>query len=228
MVEAGEITDGWRLLELCRRHQVAAAVHLASPLTKDVAANPLAGIRDICSGTATVLAAAREDYLKAIELSPPYQEVRTNLGQCYRQMGHMEEAVAAYSAALDLDPSQVLALVGRAQAYEALGQSEKALADYGAALTLDFRQPKVLANRAVLLYEASRFEESLADLTAALELSPDLAELYQNRSVVLTDLQRYEKAAQDLRDYLRLNPAAEDRDEVLARLRVLDADQSVA
>ena len=36
----------------------SAAVHLASPLTKDVAANPLAGIRDICSGTATVLAAA--------------------------------------------------------------------------------------------------------------------------------------------------------------------------
>jgi UDP-glucose 4-epimerase len=59
-VETGEITDGWRLLELCRRHRVGAMVHLAAPLTKDTEANPLAGIRDICSGTATVLAAARE------------------------------------------------------------------------------------------------------------------------------------------------------------------------
>jgi nucleoside-diphosphate-sugar epimerase len=66
MLEAGEITDGWRLLDICRRHRIGAAVHLASPLTKDVAANPITGIRDICSGSATVLAAAREARLRRV------------------------------------------------------------------------------------------------------------------------------------------------------------------
>ena len=59
-VEAGEITDGWRLLELCRRHKIDAAVHLASPLTMDVVNNPMLGIRDICLGTQTLFAVAHE------------------------------------------------------------------------------------------------------------------------------------------------------------------------
>ena len=59
-VESGEITDGWRLLELCRRHRVDAAVHLASPLTMDVVNNPMTGIRDICLGTQTLFSVARE------------------------------------------------------------------------------------------------------------------------------------------------------------------------
>jgi nucleoside-diphosphate-sugar epimerase len=57
---AGEITDGWRLLALCREHGVDAIVHLASPLTQDVAANPTTGLRDICGGTAGIFALAGE------------------------------------------------------------------------------------------------------------------------------------------------------------------------
>jgi UDP-glucose 4-epimerase len=66
VIEAGEITDGWRILDLCRRHGVEAAVHLASPLTKDVTVNPMTGIRDICTGTATLFAAAREAGLRRV------------------------------------------------------------------------------------------------------------------------------------------------------------------
>jgi UDP-glucose 4-epimerase len=65
-IEAGEITDGPRLLDICRRHHVDAAVHLASPLTQDVTENPVAGIRDICTGTATLFAAAREAGLRRV------------------------------------------------------------------------------------------------------------------------------------------------------------------
>jgi nucleoside-diphosphate-sugar epimerase len=64
--EAGEIIDGRRLLELCRRHAVEAAVHLASPLTQEVTANPMAGIRDICTGTATLFSVAREARLRRV------------------------------------------------------------------------------------------------------------------------------------------------------------------
>ena len=66
MKEAGEITDGRRLLELCRLHSVEAAVHLASPLTQDVIANPMAGIQAICTGTATLFSVAREARLRRV------------------------------------------------------------------------------------------------------------------------------------------------------------------
>lgn len=59
-VVGGEVTDGWRLLRLCRTERVETIVHLASPLTREVTANPSAGIRDICLGTQTVLEVAHQ------------------------------------------------------------------------------------------------------------------------------------------------------------------------
>ena len=62
----GEITDAFKLMAVCRQHDVGAIVHLASPLTMDVVANPATGIRDICLGTHTVFATARERGLRRV------------------------------------------------------------------------------------------------------------------------------------------------------------------
>jgi UDP-glucose 4-epimerase len=66
LVERGEVTDGWRLLRVCRDHDIELAVHLASPLTQDVTENPMAGIRDVCLGTATMFEVAREAALRRV------------------------------------------------------------------------------------------------------------------------------------------------------------------
>lgn len=63
---SGEITDALRLMHTCREHGVDAIVHLASPLTMDVAANPATGIRDVCLGTHTVFATAHEAGVRKI------------------------------------------------------------------------------------------------------------------------------------------------------------------
>jgi nucleoside-diphosphate-sugar epimerase len=65
-VEPGPIADSARLLDLCRRYRVEAAVHLASPLTQDVTVHPEEGIRDICSGTAGLFAAAKAAGLRRV------------------------------------------------------------------------------------------------------------------------------------------------------------------
>ena len=51
----GEIVDGWALLRLCERESVDRVLHLAAPLTDSVQQNPLAGLRAMCGGTATLL-----------------------------------------------------------------------------------------------------------------------------------------------------------------------------
>lgn len=66
MVETGAITDRPHLLDLCRRHKIGSAVHLASPLTQDVTADPAAGISDICLGTAALFDVAREARLRRV------------------------------------------------------------------------------------------------------------------------------------------------------------------
>jgi nucleoside-diphosphate-sugar epimerase len=66
ILETGEITDGFKLMGLCRRYGIDSIVHLASPLTMDVVANPATGIRDICLGTHTVFAVAREALIRRV------------------------------------------------------------------------------------------------------------------------------------------------------------------
>lgn len=163
------------------------------------------------------------DYLRAIELSPPYREVWTNLGQAWRRMQKWSDAIHAYSKALELDPTQVLPRVGRAQAHEALGHIQEAIEDYSAALALDSQQALVWANRASLHFEADQLAEAAADLDRAIDLAPGTADLFQNRGLAREQLGRLREASEDFRQYLVLSPAAEDRDEVEARLAALDA-----
>jgi nucleoside-diphosphate-sugar epimerase len=66
ILEQGEITDGFRLLAICRKYAVDSIVHLASPLTMDVVANPWTGVRDICTGTLAVFSTAREAKLRRV------------------------------------------------------------------------------------------------------------------------------------------------------------------
>jgi nucleoside-diphosphate-sugar epimerase len=65
-VVGGEIVDGWQLLRLCRAEQVEYIVHLASPLTQDVTANPNTGVRDICLGTQTIFEVAHQAAVRRV------------------------------------------------------------------------------------------------------------------------------------------------------------------
>ena len=166
---------------------------------------------------------ALSDYQMAGELSPPYFELYTNLGQCHRHLGRFADAAAAYTRALDLEPGQVLALLGRAQCREILGEAAGALEDYDEALAREPGQWEALANRATLHYERGDLPAALRDMDAAVELAPQVAGLYQNRAFVLAALGMAEEEARDLSNYLELDPEAEDREEVRARVRELQA-----
>src|SRR5262249_44972550 len=65
-VVAGHLTDAWRLLRLCERHEVDRVVHLASPLTSSVRGSPVAGLSAMCLGTANVLEVARALELRRV------------------------------------------------------------------------------------------------------------------------------------------------------------------
>lgn len=65
-VVAGDVTDAWRLLRLCERHEVDRVVHLASPLTSSVRGSPVAGLSAMCLGTANVLEVARALELRRV------------------------------------------------------------------------------------------------------------------------------------------------------------------
>ena len=65
-VEQGDVTDGWRLLRLCKRHTVDRIVHLASPLTAVIRESPGPGLAAMCGGTANVFEAARESGVRRV------------------------------------------------------------------------------------------------------------------------------------------------------------------
>ena len=142
---------------------------------------------------------AEADYLRAIELSPPYFEVFTNLGQCYRRMGAMAQSyIKEYSRALDLEPGHLLGRLGRAKAYEEAGQRGDAIDDYTAVLAQDPSLWEAFGNRGALLYEAGRLHEALADFDAAIKLKPSMGELHENRAVVVWNIEKSEAVPQEV------------------------------
>lgn len=65
-IEAGDVTDAWRLLRLCERHDVDRVVHLASPLTNAIRESPVSGLAALCVGTANVFEVARALELRRV------------------------------------------------------------------------------------------------------------------------------------------------------------------
>jgi tetratricopeptide (TPR) repeat protein len=113
-------------------------------------------------------------------------DVWTTLGQCYRAMQRLDDAVRAYTRALELDPGSTLALVGGAEAQFALEHADlAALADFDRGLTTEREPPLALAGRAIVHYQCGRCAKASAELDLAVARAPRLAELYQNRAAAL-------------------------------------------
>lgn len=99
----GEICDALSLMRTCQEHGITHIVHLASPLTKAVDENPIAGVRDICIGTQTVLETAAMSSVRRV--------VWTSSVAVFGRASEYPSAGPANDA-----PTTALSLYGRAKA----------------------------------------------------------------------------------------------------------------
>ncbi len=116
---------------------------------------------------------AAEEFQRTLELRP--QDFWPNFfqGLCAYELGHFEDAVAAFRTCIALAPTTAECFYNRARAEDALEQTRQAFSDYSRALELDSSLAAAALNRGILSYKAGRTDDAITDFQRALLARPD-------------------------------------------------------
>jgi tetratricopeptide (TPR) repeat protein len=83
---------------------------------------------------------AIENYKKALELDPKYQDALHGLGMALFNHGRVEEAIATAKTLTEIDPDDILAHTSLSMFYQALGRIEEAEKEGNVARVLGWKQ----------------------------------------------------------------------------------------
>ncbi len=129
-----------------------------------------------------------------------------NLGEAYRALHRISEAVVCYLRALELKPDYVEAYNNLGVALEEEGKLDEALAYYRRALELKPDFALVHNNLGNVLKGQGKLDKAIACYRRALELNSDYAEAHNNLGVALMDEGKLDEGVACFRRALELKP----------------------
>ena len=143
---------------------------------------------------------------KSLELHPDQPHAHNNLGNAFRDLNRLDEALASYDRALALRPDYAEAYNNRGIALQFLNRLDEALTSYDRALALRPDYAEAYNNRGNALIGLKRQAEALASFDQAIALKPGYAEAYYNRGNALNGLKRPAEALASFDQAIALNP----------------------
>ena len=166
---------------------------------KDVGASARALEDEKTTGHREHLAAAVNEYRRALALEPQHYWARYQLGRCLLALGRGPEAIEALSACIALRPSSPWAYSTRGLANGLSGRPREAIADLDDALRFDPDFQPARLNRGVVHWLERENESALNDFAAVLAAPSDkrLSEAAFYRGQVLLEENRKSEALTD-------------------------------
>ena len=166
---------------------------------------------------------AIDDYKKAIELNPNYEEAKkcserilefdNNNPESYfvqgfvkQNLGQYEEAIKNYNKAIKLTPNDSHIYNVRGLAKGNLAQHEEAIKDFDKAIELNPNYIYAYYNRGNAKYGLGQYYEAIKDYDKVIELAPNYSLAYNNRGVSKENLGQYKKAIKDYNKAIELDP----------------------
>jgi tetratricopeptide (TPR) repeat protein len=130
----------------------------------------------------------------------------TGLGNVYRDLGRIDDAIAAYQRAIELDPMSAYPYNGLGNIYIDLGYPDSAIAVYSRAMELAPTLTGLLNNLGTVYGALGRTDDAIAAFRRALELDPTLAGLHNNLGNMYADLGRIDDAIAEYHYAIELAP----------------------
>jgi tetratricopeptide (TPR) repeat protein len=116
--------------------------------------------------------AARDAFLKALELQPEYAEAFNNLGLVHSRLGNETEAIEAFRKALESDPKMGEAYNNLGFLYHTSSQFDRAAQMFGQAIENAGDSAVAYTNLGNTYYAMHQSEKAIAAWTRAVELDP--------------------------------------------------------
>ena len=181
--------------------QIYRQILLADP--NQAAAIHLLGVIALQVGKPEI---AIEHIERAIRLQGNEAAFHNNLGEAYRVLHRIPEAVACYRRALALNPNLAEANNNLGNALKEQAKLDEAIACYRRAVELKPNFAEAHNNLGVALIDQGKSEEPLACYRRALELMPNYAEAHNNLGNILKEQGKLKEAIACYRRALELNP----------------------
>jgi tetratricopeptide (TPR) repeat protein len=113
------------------------------------------------------LAAARDLYVKALELDPTFCDAWDNLGRVHRWLGELDQAISCYHRSLEILPGNPTALMNLGVAYQVGNQMDQAMETYDELVRSDPGNPEGYYGRAQVYEVREHWEQALAQYEEA-------------------------------------------------------------
>ena len=159
---------------------------------------------------------------RPIALLPNHPEIRSNLGEVYRKLGHSNEAIAELRRALEIQPDYAEALSNLGNALVEKGGFAEAIAACRRAVELKPAFAAAHNNLGNALRSEGESDKAIAAYRRAMERRSDYAEAHSNLGTALAHQGILDQALAEFRIALQLRPDdAEEHSNLLLILQSL-------
>lgn len=149
---------------------------------------------------------AAEVLRHAAALVPSDPAIHSNLGEAYRHLHHLDQAVASYRQALVLQPDFHNAHGNLGLALTAQGKLDEAVTSLRRAIALKPDFAEAYNNLGNIFKDRGQLDDALACFRQAVQLQPQLALAHSNLGLLLHDRGRPDEALVCFRQALALQP----------------------
>ena len=128
------------------------------------------------------------------------------LGEVFKKMGRIADALAPMQKAAALSPSDVAAHYNLGNTLKDLDRLEEAEASYRRALQIKPDLAEAHSNLGNILKDLGRLDEAETSYRQALQITPDYVEAHSNLGITLKDMGHLDEAEASYRRALQINP----------------------
>lgn len=145
-------------------------------------------------------------FSEVLAIDPTSADAWFNMAKVLRDLGRIDEAVAAYRNASDLGPLDPLPLYNLGNMFRSLGRPADAVVAYTGAVQREPHMAPLQNNLGLALEESGQTAEALTAYRRAVTADPKAAEAYNNLGALLDRLGSSDDAECALRHALTLRP----------------------
>lgn len=141
-----------------------------------------------------------------IARNPSSWLAHNNLGNCLRQEGKVDDAMAQYQEALRFEPENTITLYNIASALVQKGKLDDAIAQYREVLRVNPKYLDAYVNLGDALLKKGQLDEATAQYIAALKIKPNDAMAHYNLGTVLLQQGKKDEAIAHFEEAVQINP----------------------
>jgi tetratricopeptide (TPR) repeat protein len=149
---------------------------------------------------------AMENYQKALDINPQYEDALNNLGYALAGKKRNEEALGYYLRALRIRPEHVEVHNNLGNALSELGRIDEAIVHYRFVLGKDRHHANANNNLGIALAMKGNFDEAIEHFHEAIRTQPAYASAHSNLGNALAVQHKIEEAIGEYTEALRLKP----------------------